>query len=122
MVSDPLEHIAPQGRFKGNVPLSPAVKIGKHVFVSGVPGYDLRGTLAIGDFPAQMKQVMDNITAILEASGTGWDRVARTKVFLTRATASFSSVTLCSCSITSRHYLRRRLRSQKMAAWVSGGK
>jgi 2-iminobutanoate/2-iminopropanoate deaminase len=86
MVSNPLEHIAPQGRFKGNVPLSPAVKVGKHVFVSGVPGYDLRGTLAIGDFPAQMKQVMDNITAILEASGTGWDRVARTKVFLTRAT------------------------------------
>ena len=33
--------------FKGNVPLSPAVKVGKHVFVSGVPGYDLRGTLAI---------------------------------------------------------------------------
>jgi hypothetical protein len=35
---------------------------------------------------------------------------------------SFSSDMVCSCSITSRHCLRRRLRSQKMAAWVSGGK
>ena len=42
MVSDALEHIAPQGRFKGNVPLSLAVKDGKHVFVFGVPGYDFR--------------------------------------------------------------------------------
>ena len=83
-MSDPLEYIAPQDRFKGNVPLSLAVKVGKHVFVSGIPGYDPHGTLAVGDFPAQMKQVMENITAILEASGTGWDRVARTKVFLTR--------------------------------------
>ena len=83
-MSEPLEYIAPQGRFKGNVPLSLAVKAGKHVFVSGVPGYDTHGALAVGDFPAQMKQVMENIAAILQASGTGWERVARTKVFLTR--------------------------------------
>src|SRR4051812_8682294 len=84
-VSYPLEYIAPQDRFKGNVPLSLAVKVGKHVFVSGIPGYDSNGAIAIGDFPAQMKQVMDNIGAILQASGTGWDRVARTKVYLMRA-------------------------------------
>jgi 2-iminobutanoate/2-iminopropanoate deaminase len=83
-VSDPLEYIAPQDRFKGGVPLSLAVKVGKHVFVSGIPGYDRHGALAVGDFPAQMKQVMENIAAILQASGSGWDRVARTKVFLTR--------------------------------------
>jgi reactive intermediate/imine deaminase len=83
-VSDPLEFIAPQGRHKGSVPLSLAVKVGKHVFVSGIPGYDPHGALAVGDFPAQMQQVMENIAAILQASGTGWDRVARTRVFLTR--------------------------------------
>ena len=60
------------------------MKVGKHVFVSGIPGYDPNGALAVEDFPAQMKQVMENITAILEASGTGWHRVARAKVFLTR--------------------------------------
>jgi len=84
LMSDQLEYVAPKGRFKGNVPLSLAVKVGKHVFVSGIPGYDPNGTLAVGDFPAQMKQVMENITAILEASGTGWHRVAKAKVFLTR--------------------------------------
>ena len=35
---------------------------------------------------------------------------------------SFSSEMVWSCSITSRHCLRRRLRSQKMAACVSVGK
>ena len=84
-MSDPLKYIEPQDRFKGNVPLSLAVKVGKHVFVSGIPGYDPQGTIAVGDFPAQMKQVMENIAAILKVSGTGWERVARTKIFLRRA-------------------------------------
>lgn len=79
-----LEYVEPKDRFKGNVPLSWAVRVGKHVFVSGIPGYAPNGTLKVGDFPAQMKQAMDNITAILEASGTGWHRVVRTKVYLTR--------------------------------------
>ena len=83
---DPLEHIAPPDRFKGNVPLSLAVKVGKHVFVSGVPGYDVHGRLAVGDFSAQMNQVMENIAAILRAAGTGLQRVAKMKVYLTRAT------------------------------------
>ena len=83
-MSDPLEHIAPEGCFKGSVPLSLAVKVGKHVFVSGVPGFDSRGNLAVGDFSVQMRQVMENIAAILEGCGTGWNRVVRTKVFLTR--------------------------------------
>lgn len=79
-----LKYVEPKGRFKGNVPLSLAVKAGKRVFVSGIPGYDPNGAIAVGDFPAQMKQVMENLTAILEASGTGWHRVVRTKVYLKR--------------------------------------
>ena len=85
IMADPLEYIAPPDSFKGNVPISLAVKVGKQIFVSGVPGYDRHGKLAVGDFSAQMRQTMDNITAILKATGTGWDRVARTRVFLTRA-------------------------------------
>lgn len=82
----PLERIVPPGRFKGDVPLSLAVKAGGHVFVSGVPAYDAHGRLAAGDFPAQMTQVMENIAAILAAAGTGWHRVTRTRVYLTRTT------------------------------------
>ncbi len=52
--------------------------------MSGTPAFDKNGKLAVGDFPAQMKQVMENIAGILAASGTGWERVAKVSVFLTR--------------------------------------
>ena len=40
------------------------------------------GKLAVGDFSAQMKQVMDNITGTLKASGASWNRVVITTVIL----------------------------------------
>ena len=66
------------------IPVSSAVKIGKLLFVSGTPAYK-DGKLAIGDFPAQMKQVMENIAAVLKSAGTSWDRVVKTNVMLTRS-------------------------------------
>jgi 2-iminobutanoate/2-iminopropanoate deaminase len=76
-----IEHI---GKAVRGVPLSPAVKVGKFVFVSGTPAFDKNGKLAIGDFPAQMKQVMENITDTLKSSGAGWERVVMVNVLLTR--------------------------------------
>ena len=55
------------------------------VFVSGTPAFGEGGKLAVGDFPAQMKQVMENMTRILKASGTDWSRVVKTNVLLMRA-------------------------------------
>ncbi|MBR0643381.1 RidA family protein [Plastoroseomonas hellenica] len=80
----PLEHIFPEGQFKVAAPLSPAVKVGNLLYVSGIPAYDAEGKLAIGDFPAQMRQVMESITGILKTAGAGWDRVAKVNVLLTR--------------------------------------
>jgi 2-iminobutanoate/2-iminopropanoate deaminase len=80
----PLEHIHPEGQHPLSAPLSPAVKVGNLVYVSGIPGYDDAGNLAVGDFTAQMTQVMANIAKILAAAGTDWSRVAKTNVFLTR--------------------------------------
>jgi 2-iminobutanoate/2-iminopropanoate deaminase len=77
-----LEYI---GKPVRGIPVSQAVKVGKLVFVSGTPAFDGDGKLAVGDFAAQMKQVMDNVTATLKASGAGWDRVVKTSVLLTRA-------------------------------------
>ena len=76
-----LEYI---GKPVRGIPVSSAVKVGKFVFVSGTPGYD-KGNLAVGDFTAQMKQVMENISATLKASGTGMERVVKTNVLLKRA-------------------------------------
>jgi 2-iminobutanoate/2-iminopropanoate deaminase len=80
--AEPLEYI---GKPVRGIPVSQAVKVGKFVFVSGTPAFDGDGKLAVGDFPAQMKQVMDNVTATLKASGTGWDRVVKTTVLLMRS-------------------------------------
>jgi len=76
-----LEYI---GKPVRGIPVSSAVKVGKFVFVSGTPGYD-KGKLAVGDFTAQMKQVMENISSTLKESGTGLERVVKTNVLLMRA-------------------------------------
>jgi len=78
----PLEYI---GKPVRGIPVSSAVKVGKTVFVSGMPAFDNSGKLAVGDFPAQMKQVMDNLTRVLNAAGTDWSRVVKTNVLLMRA-------------------------------------
>jgi reactive intermediate/imine deaminase len=66
-------------------PVSSAVKVGKSLFGSGMPALDRDGKIAVGDFPAQMKQVMDNLARILVAAGADWSRVVKTNVFLVRA-------------------------------------
>jgi 2-iminobutanoate/2-iminopropanoate deaminase len=76
-----LEYI---GKPVRGIPVSSAVKVGKVVFVSGTPAYK-DGKLAVGDFPTQMKQVMENIAGTLKSAGTGWDRVVKTNVLLVRS-------------------------------------
>ena len=66
------------------IPVSQAVKSGKMLFVSGMPPFGQGGKIAVGDFPAQMKQVMDNLTGVLKSSGASWNRVVKTTVYLTR--------------------------------------
>jgi 2-iminobutanoate/2-iminopropanoate deaminase len=80
--SEPLEYI---GKPVRGIPVSSAVKVGKSVFVSGMPAFDGNGKLAVGDFPTQMKQVMENLTRVLKAAGTDWNRVVKTNVLLMRA-------------------------------------
>jgi len=80
----PLEPIFPAGQFRVKAPLSPAMRAGNLLFVSGIPAYDAEGRLARGDFTAQMTQTMASTTGILETVGAGWDRVAKVNVLLTR--------------------------------------
>ncbi|MGA2548648.1 MAG: Rid family hydrolase [Burkholderiaceae bacterium] len=80
------EAIHPKGVFdlSAFAPLSAAVKTGNLVFVSGVPAYDAKGGLAVGDFAAQMTQVLSNVSAILAAAGCDWSHVVKANVLLTR--------------------------------------
>lgn len=69
---------------KPKAPLSPAVKTGSLVFVSGTPAFYGDRQIAKGDFPAQMHQVFANIKAVLEAAGSSLDQVVKANVILVR--------------------------------------
>ena len=65
------------------LPFSDAVRAGDLLFISGQLG-NLPGTLdlAPGGMPAQAKQAMDNIRAIVEANGLGMQDIVKCTVML----------------------------------------
>ena len=69
---------------KPRVPLSPAVKIGNLVFVSGCTPFTVDYQIAKGDFPAQMHQVMHGLKTLLETAGSSLDKVVKVNIFLAR--------------------------------------
>ena len=65
-------------------PYSQAVRAGTLLFVSGqIPLDPVTGAVVAGDAAAQTHRVMQNLGAVLEAAGAGFDRVVRTTIFLT---------------------------------------
>lgn len=65
-------------------PYSQAVKTASMVFVSGQLAIDPRtGDLLTGDIRAETRQVLSNLKAILEASGSSLKKVVKTTVFIT---------------------------------------
>lgn len=77
--------VEPPGLYKGDVSLSLAVRVGNQLFVSGIPPFDASGAVATDDFPAQMRQVLDNIETILAAADADWRDVVRLRVHLVRS-------------------------------------
>lgn len=64
-------------------PYSQAVKAGGFVFASGqIPIDPLTGQFVSGGVEEQTEQVLKNLTAVLEAAGSGLDKVVKTTVFL----------------------------------------
>ncbi|HEY6957680.1 MAG TPA: RidA family protein [Candidatus Limnocylindria bacterium] len=65
-------------------PYSQAIVTGDLVFCAGQVGLDPKtGEIVSGDIKEQTRRVLDNLAAVLEASGSGLDRVTKTTVFLT---------------------------------------
>jgi 2-iminobutanoate/2-iminopropanoate deaminase len=67
--------------FQG-APYSQAIKAGDLVFVSGQLGLKPGDTAISGTIQEQTEQIFRNLQAILEAAGTGLDRIVKTTVFL----------------------------------------
>ena len=64
-------------------PYSQAVKIGDLVYTAGQIGLvPATGTLVAEEIEEQTHQVLQNLKAVLEAAGSGLDRVVKTTVFL----------------------------------------
>ena len=67
-----------------NPALSPGVRVGDFLFVSGNVGVDSSGNLVgPGDCEAQSRQVMANIRTIVEAAGGSMQDVVKITCFLT---------------------------------------
>jgi len=64
-------------------PYSQAIKAGGLVFVSGqIPIDPETGEFVAGGIAQQTEQVLKNLAAVLEAAGSGLDKVVKTTVFL----------------------------------------
>ena len=70
------------GPFQG-APYNQAIRVGDLVFVAGQLGISLdTGELAGPSVQEQTEQIMENLSAILEAAGSGLDKLVKTTVFL----------------------------------------
>ncbi len=64
-------------------PYSQAVVVGRWVFVSGqIPIDPATGRIVEGGVVAQTERVLESLAAVLEAAGSGLDRVVRTTIYL----------------------------------------
>ena len=67
--------------FQG-APYSQAIAHGGLVFVSGQLGVDPGGNMVDGGIAEQTEQVMQNVSAILEAAGSSLQDIVKTTIFL----------------------------------------
>ena len=64
--------------------LSQGMRVGDLLFVSGQAAISPEGELVgVGDFDAQAEQTFRNLQSVLEAGGSGLDRIVKVTIFLT---------------------------------------
>ncbi len=71
---------------KQDFPLSPVVRAGDFVFVSGLPPLDLdTGEFPICDIAQQTEMVLANVKHALECAGSSLDKVVKATIYITNA-------------------------------------
>jgi reactive intermediate/imine deaminase len=63
-------------------PFSPAVRAGNLLYLAGQIGTDSTGTVVKGGIEAEARQVMKNIAAVLDVTGSSLERVVKCTVFM----------------------------------------
>lgn len=73
-------------------PLTPALRVGDTVYVSGQVPVDAQGRIVGGDVGAQTVQVLENLERQLKAAGATRADVVKTLVILTDVKRDFASM------------------------------
>ena len=78
------EAIRPSGATSPALPFSPGIRAGGFVFVSGQVALDPEtgALVGSGDVRAQARQALANVRRVLEAAGSGMDKLVKVTVFL----------------------------------------
>jgi 2-iminobutanoate/2-iminopropanoate deaminase len=82
MAKDVIRTDAAPAPYQG-APYSQAIRAGDFVFVSGQLGVLPDGSLAGETIAEQTEQAFENVKAILQAAGSGLEKLVKTTVFLT---------------------------------------
>jgi 2-iminobutanoate/2-iminopropanoate deaminase len=64
------------------LPFSPATQVGNLLFVSGQASTDQEGKRVSDTFEGEFRRAMENLRRILEAAGSGLDRVVQVRSYL----------------------------------------
>ena len=76
-----VKYITPTGA-AATLPFSPAVRVGHMLYLAGQIGSDSTNRLVSGGIEAETRQTLTNIKRVLDANGSGMDRVVRCLVML----------------------------------------
>jgi 2-iminobutanoate/2-iminopropanoate deaminase len=65
-----IERIHPEGAAVPGIPLTPGVRAGDFLYVSGQVATDPNGAIVIGDFAAEVNGAIDNVLAVVRGFGS----------------------------------------------------
>ncbi len=77
---------------KSQAPLTPALRVGDTVYVSGQVPVDTHGRVVGDDVTGQTAQVLANLEALLEAAGASKADVVKTLVILSNVRRDFAAM------------------------------
>jgi len=80
---DKVEYLSTEQTRKLNRPFSEAVRVGNILYLAGVTGVAPGGSQPVpGGIEAETKQVLENISAVLQRNGSSMDQVVKCTVML----------------------------------------
>ncbi|MEP6495299.1 MAG: RidA family protein [bacterium] len=74
------EFLSPNGPSAN--PFSPAVRVGSLLFLAGQIGTNAGGQLVAGGLQAEVRQTLNNISEVLQKTGSSLDKVVKCTVFM----------------------------------------